>query len=209
MSDSLQVSKRESRGTKNARRQRAAGFVPAVLYGHGEESVSLSVSSAEIATALRHGVRLVDLKGDVSDKALIREVQWDTFGNDILHVDFTRVSAGERIEVTVAVELRGDAPGTKVGGIVDHPTHEVQIECPADSIPEKIQININSLELGDSIVASAVELSEGIRLLCEPDMIIVQCIEPAPDLDDVGDAAGAEPELIGRKSTDEGEADKS
>ena len=205
MSETLQVSKRKSRGTKNARRQRAAGSVPAVLYGHGEESVSLSVDGTEISAALRQGARLVELQGDVSDKALIREVQWDTFGIDILHVDFTRVSADERIEVTVVVELRGVAPGTKAGGVVDHQTHEVQVECPADSIPEKLQVNINSLELGESISVSTLELPEGSNLLADPDTVIVQCIEPAPEADEEGEAASAEPELIGRKASDEDE----
>ena len=206
MAETIVASKRESRGKRNARRQRAAGSIPAILYGHGEETVSLSIDAAKIASAIRHGSQLVELTGDVTQNALIREIQWDTFGHDILHIDFTRVSAGERIETVVAVELRGIAPGTNMGGIVDHPTYQVDIECPAMSIPEKLQVTINSLELGDSITASMIELPSGVKMLTDPDTMIVQCIEPAPELEeDSLEAGSVEPEVIGQKDTEDEE----
>ncbi|MEK6247708.1 MAG: 50S ribosomal protein L25 [Planctomycetales bacterium] len=204
MAETLIANKRETRGTRHARRLRADGSIPAILYGHGQQSVSLTVNAAILTAAVRHGSRLVELSGDVAENALIREIQWDTFGAEILHVDFTRVSDDERIEVSVTIELRGEAPGIKVGGVVEHQIHALEVECPAVAIPEKMQVNINSLELGDSIFAKSIELPPNVSLLSAPDLVIVQCVEPTPEREDEGmGTAGIEPEVIGRKADEE------
>ena len=98
--DVLDVQVRNETGKRQVRRLRAKGLIPAVIYGHGGDSISLSVSAEQVNTALRHGSRIVVLKGGVNEDAFIREVQWDTFGQDVLHLDFTRVSAGEMLETT-------------------------------------------------------------------------------------------------------------
>ena len=208
MVETLEVSKRESRGKRNARRGRAEGRIPAILYGHGGPSISLSIDSVKITSAVQRATHLVELSGDVQENALIRDIQWNPFGNEILHIDFTRVDAGERIQVTVLLELRGVAPGTKMGGIVNQQLHELLLECPAMAIPEKLEINVNNLELGDSILASSIDLDKEVTLLCEPETILVQCMEPVPDLEDEQVADGnIEPEVIGRKAGDEDEAE--
>ena len=106
--DVLNVAIREGRGSGAARKLRASGQTPAVLYGHGEESVSLSVGAADLTSFVRRGQKLAKLAGAVSESALVRELQWDAMGNDILHVDFTRVNVGDMVETTVSVELRGE-----------------------------------------------------------------------------------------------------
>ena len=199
MSETLRVTKRESRGKRNARRQRAAGTIPGILYGHGKEAVSLSIKASEIRAAIRHGSRVVDLAGDVTDQVLIREVQWDTFGADLLHVDLTRVSADETITVDVQIELRGDAPGTKQGGVVEHLVHEVEIECLAQNIPEKLEININNLMLGESLAVSDLELPPSVKVNLSDDTVLVQCVEPQAEFElEEGEPSTAEPEIIGR-----------
>ncbi len=206
MADTLEAKKRDTRGKRNARRDRAAGRTPAVLYGHGAENLSLSVDSSALATAVQHGSPLVELSGDVKQSALMSDIQWDPMGTHILHIDFTRVKADERIEVSVSIELRGIAPGTNVGGVVNQAIHDTLVECAAAAIPEKLEININHLELGVSISASEIELPEGVNLVCGPDTIFVQCNEPLPEMDeDEGQLGteGAEPEVIGRKATEE------
>src|SRR2546427_207013 len=108
----LATQERKENGTRNARRLRRQGRVPGVVYGHGEATISVSLAADELIKAIRHGVRVVDLAvAGKKDKALIRELQWDPLGHDILHVDFARVSADERITVEVRLELRGTAPG--------------------------------------------------------------------------------------------------
>jgi len=208
MAEVLNVNIRETRGKRNARRMRAAGGIPAILYGHGKSSVSLRIPGDKLATALRRGTKLFELSGDVQESALIREVQMDTYGIEVIHVDFTRVLAGERVETTIAVELRGEAPGTKEGGVIEHLLHEVRIECPVTEIPDKLEININALNLGETRTVSQLNLPEGAQLVSDADAVIVQCIQPAvlPD-EEVVSAESAEPELIGRKPEEEEEGE--
>jgi large subunit ribosomal protein L25 len=209
MAEVLNVEVRKDAGSRHAKRLRNSGSIPAVLYGHGEQTVSLAVPREQFTTALRHGSRLVDLKGGVNESALIRDLQWDTFGTGVLHIDFARVSADERIEVTVPVELRGQAPGVRQGGIVQHLVHEIEIECLATAIPEKIQLNVNHLELGGSVTVGQLELPAGVKLMSDPEAIAVQCVEPAVEEEaEAGATEGAEPEIIGRKAEAEEEEEK-
>jgi len=208
----LTAQERSEHGTHNARRMRKAGKIPAVLYGHKEATVPLTLSRDELYKAVRHGVRLVDVKqGDKSEKALIRDVQWDPLGHDILHVDFARVSMDERIEVDVRVELRGTAPGVATaGGVLNQPLHTLKVECLAISIPESIRVSIAELQIDKAIYVKDLTVPEGVKILNDPDAIVVQC---APKIvEEVVAVPGAaptaeqaEPELIGRQKAEEGE----
>jgi large subunit ribosomal protein L25 len=204
MAEALNVEVRPSRGTREARRMRRNGQVPAVLYGHGEAAVSLVVGQDDLATVLRHHSRLVDLKGGVNESALIRALQWDTFGLEVLHVDFARVSADERIEVQVSIELRGTAPGANEGGVIEHLLHEVTIECLATAIPDRLQVKINTLNKGEHIAVGQLEVPEGVKVLADPEDIVVQCVEAADEAQPELHAESAEPEVIGRKAEEEG-----
>ena len=209
MAEVLNVELRNSLGKRNSRRLRAAGSIPAVLYGHGKEVVNLSVSAHDLEATVRHGTRLVDLSGAVKQQAFVRELQWDTWGTSVLHVDFTRVSAHERLQVTVALELRGEAPGLKEGGIVEQLVHEIELECEVTDVPEKIEVNVNSLALDDSITAGDLPLPPSATIGCPVDTVVVQCVVPAaaPEEEEaLGEAGEAEPEVIGRKP-EEGEAE--
>ena len=184
----------------------AAGSIPAVLYGHGLEPVALSIAAESLETAMRHGSRLVDLTGAVSEPAFIRELQWDTWGTHVVHVDFTRISADELVRVELTIELRGEAPGVKEGGVVDQLIHQVEVECPAGNIPDKLHVNINHLKLNDSILLGSVELPDKAKAFGDPAAIVVHCIVPVekPD-EEEGAAAPGEPEVIGAKPEEETE----
>ena len=205
MAEVLNVKSRDGRGKREAKRLRRDGAIPAILYGHKEAAVSLAVPAEEMRAALRHGSRLVSLQGAVNESALIRELQWDVYGVDVMHVDFARVSQDERIEVQVPVELRGDAPGAHAGGVVQHLLHEVEVECLATAIPERIQVNVNHLELHGEISAAQLQLPEGVKLLTDPETIVVHCIEQAAEVEAADVGEGAEPEVIGRKEEPEEE----
>lgn len=208
MAEVLSVSLREGRGTRQARKLRGDGQVPAVLYGHGQPTVSIAVPADQVQTAIRHGSHLVELQGALTQSALIRDVQWDTYGVEVLHVDFTRVEAGESVEVTVPVDLRGEAPGAREGGIINHVLHEVTIECPVSSMIDKIEVNINSLHLNDAVLAGQLPLPEGAKLLDDPEGVVVQCVEAAPTAEEEAvPGEAAEPELIGRKAEEEEESE--
>lgn len=171
----LKVQPREKTGKLNNRRLRAEGLVPAVLYGHGEDCINLQVSARDIETLLRSGTHVVNLQGAVSDTAMLKDLQWDTYGIDMLHLDLLRVSAKEKIEVTLEVHLRGDAPGLAEGGMVEHVNREVAILCPATSVPEFLELKVLDLHLGGTLTAAQIPLPEGAELAIPPETAIVTC----------------------------------
>jgi large subunit ribosomal protein L25 len=208
----LPIEKRDGNGTRTARKLRATGRVPGVVYGHKEETVSVSVAADELMSAVRHGARVVDLRydGDIQ-KAQIAELQWDHLGMELLHVDFRRVAADERIHVTVHIELKGVSPGVTAGGVLDQPIHTLNIECAADSVPESIRVNINEMQLGAAIHVRELHLPAGVKALADPDAIVVHITAPqvAPEAAAAPVTEQAEPEVIGRKAAaEEGEEEK-
>lgn len=206
MAEVLQVVVRQEVGSKAAKRVRQAGQTPAVLYGHQLANVSLAVPTDQIEAAIRHGVRMVQLQGDVRDTALIREVQWDAFGSHVLHIDLTRVSASERVRMVVPLELRGEAPGARQGGIVEQLIHEVEVESPAEYLPERIEINVNDLGLGKAITLGEVPLPEHVAFVEDADDVVVQCMAAVEVEEEEAEAAEtAEPEVIRRAAEDENE----
>ena len=207
MSDTLVVKKREKVGTSATRRLRDKGLIPVNLYGHGEANASLSVPSEQVLAVIKHGGKLVKLNGDITETAVLREVQWDTYSKYIIHIDLLRVSEKELVETTVAVELKGTAPGVGEGGVLQFVLHELHIECPAISIPEKLYANINDLHLGKAIHASDVALPEGAKLTTDPHLVIVSCIAPQKDEDAEGLEGSVEPELIRKEKADEAAAE--
>jgi len=207
MSDVLEVSARESLGKLNNRRLRAEGIVPAVLYGHGEASVSLQLAATQLRASLRHGAHVVELKGAAKGQALLQDVQWDTFQQHILHVDLLRVDAKERVKVEVPVVLRGSAPGENEGGVVEFLLHSIEIETAVASVPDNLHLSINDLHLGSALKAADIEdMPPGATVVGDAEATLVQCVTPKAINDEEEAAAtGAEPEVIGQK-TEEGDS---
>jgi len=209
MADVLQVEERTTTGKRSNWRMRCQGKLPGILYGHGEAPVMLAVPADQLRATLRHGHKVVDLAGAASGQALLQDIQWDTFQQHLVHVDLLRVDANERVTVEVPLLLKGEAPGEHHGGVVAHLVHHVEIETSPISIPEALHININHLELHGSLtLADIYDLPEGATVVTDPKTVAVQCEEPAPEEEEGGLAAGAEPEVIGRKATDEEEAEE-
>lgn len=208
-SENLEVAKREGVGTLAAKKLRGSGRVPAILYGHGEENVNLSVSSDAIGKVIQHGTKLLALTGDLAETALLRDVQWDAFGIEVLHIDLTRVSQSESVEVALPVELHGEAAGTNEGGILAFVSHSLTIACPASSIPDSLKVTITDLHMGQAIHANEVELPEGASMVTNGTDVVVQVTKPTGMQGSATDeeADEAEPELIRKDGGDEGEGD--
>lgn len=202
MIETLVVKSRDAVGTSRVRKLRATGLVPAILYGHGQENVNLAIAKEAVNTVIKHGSKMLALTGDIQDTALLREVQWDSFGIEILHIDLARVSKDEAVEITLPVELHGEAPGLSEGGQLKFTTHELTIRCPAGSIPEHLVISIASLHLGQSVHASEVKLPEGATMITPGSVVVVQIAQPNAAADDTG-ATGSEPELIRKEKADD------
>jgi large subunit ribosomal protein L25 len=209
MAELLHVEKRKSFGKRNNERLRRAGRLPAVLYGHGEDSVSLTLAADEFEASIRHGAKVVDLDGDASGKALLQDVQWDTFAQHVLHVDLLRVRAGEKVKIDVPVELRGEAAGLLEGGIIEQVIHSIEIEVALDVIPDKLHLNIKNLKVGDHLTAKdIIDLPPGATILSDEDEMIVHCVKRAEEEEEAAPAeegAAAEPEVIGKGKEDEEE----
>ena len=205
MTEALHVKVRSEVGSNAVKNVRKSGHIPAVLYGHGLQNVNLSLPAEEVHAAIRHGSKLLELKGELNESALVRDVQWDSLGIGVLHVDLTRVSAGEVVHVAVPLVMRGEAPGSKEGGITELLVHEIEVECPASKIPEKIEVRVHELHVGDSLKASDLDLPSSTKLYSDADALVVHCIgrliEEEEELPEVTHAG--EPEVIGRKATDE------
>jgi len=200
----LKVELRDTFSKRANRRLRNSGQVPAVLYGHGKTVKSLTLAAEELNAAVRHGNRFVALSGGLAENAFIKDVQWNTWGTEILHVDFARVDAHEKVHVTVAVELRGEAPGTKDGGVVKLAMHTIELECEAASIPEKIDVNINHLGFGKVLHVSDLELPKGTKALVDAATVVVSCVAPVEVSDEEETTAEeGEPEVIGRKKVED------
>jgi len=208
----LEAQPRQEIGSRASRRLRRQGLVPVVLYGHGEETVSLTVSAPEIDHVLREGARMVEIKWDGNDEtALIKEIQYDTFETQVLHMDLARVAMDEAITVSVEIEVRGNAPGVKEGGMVDHVMREVEVECLATDIPEKLQVDVSELDIGDSVRLADGGVPNGVTLLGDMEAAVVVVHPPLKEEEEEEaeaeeEAEGpAEPEVITESKREETE----
>jgi large subunit ribosomal protein L25 len=204
----LVAQERKGQGSRAARRLRKEGKIPAVVYGHGEGTVSVALAADELSKAIRQGARVIDLKqGEKIQKALIRELQWDALGHDILHADFARVSADERITLDVRLELRGTSPGVTAGGVLVQQIHNLQVECPVVSVPESIRVNVGELQMDQVLYVRDLVVPEGVVVKSDPDAIVATVTQKVVE----GEAPAApvaeqaEPEVIGKKKEEEGE----
>ena len=154
---------------------------------------------------------MVDLAGAESGKAPVQDIQWDTFMHHVLHVDLLRVKAGEKVTVEVPIELRGEVPGSREGGVVELLVHTLEIEVPLDLVPDKLHVNINHLEVGQELTIKDIEdLPAGAKVLEDEETMIVHCVVKAVAEEEEGAAEGegAEPEVIAKgKEEEEGEGE--
>jgi len=201
----LEAKSKKSSGSKEARKIRRTGQIPAVLYGHKEATVPLTISYREFDAIMRSGLRMVDLKVDGRpQKALIKDVQYDAIGDEILHVDFTRVSLTEKITLSVPVIMFGHAVGSDEGGVLDQVLKALEVRCLPTNIPESIRLNVAELKIGDSIFVKNVPPVEGVEILSDPEAIVITVHAPKEEVveappEEVAAAAPAEPEVIGEK----------
>ena len=168
-------------GKGGARRTRRAGKVPAVLYGHGTEVRHISLPARELSLAFKRqggaNVLLTLELGDGAELALPRQVQRHPIRGELTHVDLLLVRRGERVAVDVPVRLVGEAPGVKLGGMLDNQLTVLNLEADATMIPAGIDVDLSGLdEVGASIHARDITLPEGVMLLTDPDAIVIHVI---------------------------------
>src|SRR5688500_13840317 len=203
----LTAQPRSALGSRANKRLRGQGLVPGVIYGHKEAVVPVSLPKKELATHIDRGAHLFDVALDgKSEKVLIKEVQYDHLGIELVHVDFARVSLDEKVEVTVPLELKGTPKGEADGGVLQQIIAELEVECLVTDIPDRIIHNVSEMAIDDVLHIKDLKLPAGVRATQDEDQIVaaVRVIEEEAPAE-VAEAAGAaEPEVIGRKP-EEGE----
>lgn len=218
----IQVRTREATGKNNNRRLRAAGQIPAVLYGAAHETVPIQVERKKVEEVFRAGATentiflLKRLESDQERHARIRELQMDPVSREVLHIDFQRVLMDQVIQVEVPIHPVGTPKGVKdEGGVLDFVTREVAVECLPGDIPESIEVDVSALAIGDHIEAGALTLPEKVTLLEEPDRVIVSVAYPVrieepeeEEAEELLEAEREEPEVIRRGKEEEEEAEQ-
>ena len=183
METKLNAERRSDAGKGVARKLRAAGKVPAVLYGQGLDTTPLTVDSRELTHLLHSSAGsnvLVDLVVDGEEHlAIPREIQRDHIHSKWVHVDFLAVSRTETITVNVPVHETGEAVGVKEGGVVEHHLREVQIECLPQDVPDELVVDITDVELGEMVHVSDLVPPAGVTILTNPEDAILSVITPA------------------------------
>ncbi|MDR3633902.1 MAG: 50S ribosomal protein L25 [Isosphaeraceae bacterium] len=186
--------KNKGTGSRVARRLRAEGKVPAVIYGHKQPVVTIALTRDAVHELIKKATHFAELDlGGSSETVLVRDVQWDYLGKEIIHLDFARVSAEESIETEVRLDLRGYVPGAVAGGLLEVVHHTVNVVCPAAAIPDSIKVDVSALQLGQGVHVRDLVLPEGVKVDADPDLLLVHIVarSAAPE-----PAAGAEGESV-------------
>jgi large subunit ribosomal protein L25 len=185
--------KNKGTGSRVARRLRAQGRVPAILYGHKQEPQPISLARDDVWLMIRKSAHLTELKiGDATEMALVKEIQWDHLGKEVLHLDFARVDAQEQIHTEVRLETHGTAPGLGEGGVLEMLVHTLPVVCRAGAIPEVIRIEVGELHVGQSIHVRDLTLPEGVRSDADPNLLLLHLVGRPVEIAPVESAPEAE-----------------
>jgi len=206
----IDVARREKKGSTASRKLRETGVIPAVLYGLGRPNADLAIASEELQRFLKTGSKLIDLKlGEKSQQAILRAMQFDPLSDAIVHIDLLRIDKDHEIEVDVDFEFKGLAKGVADGGIFEAVLSSVKVRATPTKLPKSIVVEIGGLNVDDAIHVKDLKLPEGVKVLGhKPDDHVCHCVKPkvvvveaVPGAEGV---ATAEPERIGGKKPEEG-----
>ena len=197
----LTAQRRAESGKGPARRARAAGRVPAVLYGHGMDPVQLSVDAREFGHALRTGAGsnvLLELTVDrAAHLPLAKEIQRNPVRGSFIHIDFLAVQRGETVQVRVPVQLVGESPGVREGGIADQDLHQVTVEAEVTAVPQAVEADVSGMQIGDVLRIADLKAPPGATIIEDPEASVVSIVAPAVE---------EEPEVEEAEGAAEGEA---
>jgi len=206
----LKAAGREQLGSRYAKRLRASGKLPAVLYGHGSKPLSLTLDAKETLTSLRSGAHVVQLaiEGGATETCLVKDLQFGWLGDDVIHVDLARVDLDELVTVKVRLSFVGSHEASKKpGAVVTHDVTELEIRCKVRDIPEEIRVDLGSVT-ADVFTVGEFALPAGLTAVTDPHAALVRVVMVAEEVEGEAAAptAAAEPEVLTAKKDKEGEA---
>lgn len=200
MSVSLEVTKREVRPRSLRNKLRHEGKVPAIVNGYKVENTPIAVNAAELEKILRENglntVITISLEGKKVN-TLIKEYQSDTFTRNLTHVEFLSVDMNEETEVEAEVTLIGESAGVKAGGVLAQNLYTVVVSATPDKLPERVEIDVTSLEIGDSLTVADLPKNDEYTIVTDPEEQIVAVTEPQEISEDEEAGEAAEPAVIG------------
>ena len=201
----LDAEPRSETGSRAARRMRADGLLPANIYGHKEENVLVSLDAKEFRLFFEAGHRILTLRvGSKSERNVVKSVQYDSMGSDILHVDFTRISEHERLEIEVPVEQIGIPKGVVSGGVLEFPLKDVLVSGPADAIPEHIMVNVETLDVGQALRIKDLPVPDKCSFVQDAEQVVLHITASrATEEPESAEAETSQPEVIGKAKADE------
>jgi large subunit ribosomal protein L25 len=201
----VKANTRKELGSRANKRLRDSGLLPGVIYGHKQAVVPVTLPRKEVANHIHHGAHLFNLAVDgQKETVLIKEVQYDHLGIELLHVDFARVDLNEKVTITVPLELKGTPKGEADGGVLQQVLAELEIECLVTDIPDMIRHNVSEMALNSVLHVKELTLPPNVKVLQDEDLIVAtvrEIVEQAA----APEAESAEPEVIGRKAEDAAE----
>lgn len=206
--ETLHAKKREVSGSRACRRLRAEGLVPAILYGRKEEPEPLQIPSEELEETLRHHSRILELHvGRKKESVLVKAVQYDAFGSEVVHVDFVRVAMDEKVTLEVPIVLKGTPK--REHAVLQQALDAVEIECLPADIPESFVTPVGHLQVGEIVRVAQLDVPKGVRILTDPETVVATLTlamkEEAVAAPAEAEVAAVEPELIGREKKEEEE----
>jgi len=212
---SLEAEIREKTGTGSSGRLRRTGYIPAILYGGKEAPQSLIVNIKDLKKALSTEAGenvIISLKvGDKTRTVIIKDLQTDPVKGDLLHVDLYQISLKEKLKASVPIEVRGEAPGVKEGGILQHRLREIEVECLPTEIPEFIPVDVSGLSIGDSLHVKDLRVTGDLKILADGEESVISVVPPTVEevAPPTPEEVAAEPEVIGEeKEAVPGEAEE-
>jgi large subunit ribosomal protein L25 len=206
----LPVEERPERGTRATKRLRRAGFVPGVVYGGGDgDCVSFKVDSRVLRHVLVDGSALIDLQvGGKTRPVIVKDQQLHPVRDELLHIDLLEVRLDEKIQTQVGVQIEGveEAPGIKEGGVLEHVTHQLNIEALPTAIPESIRVDVSGMEIAATMHLSEVTPPEGVTFLDDPDETIIATVVVPTEVEEPEEIE-EETELVGEEAEAEAGAE--
>ena len=203
---SLDAKNRDERGKNASRRLRAAGLVPVTVYGGGLDSTSATVPKRDFASIIRNHGRNTIFTLDVEGAATpvkIADVQIDPIKGFLVHADLMRISMTERSKFEIPVKVVGESEGVKLhGGIMDIPTHSLDVRCLPGDLPSVVEVDVTALGLGDHLSVKDLNLGDKIEILTDPETVIVNIVAPRVE-EVVAAETPAEPEVVKKGKTEE------
>lgn len=209
MAITLKANRRESLSRATTNELRNTGFIPAVVYGQEESPVTISINNLELLKTVRDEGRnaIIGLEMEGSDTldVMLHEYQTHPVKGDVIHADFYVVDMKSEMDVEVPLNLVGEAAGVKEGGILQQPMYELQVRAKPRDIPEEITVNVEELEIGDSINIEDLPKAAEYEFLDEPDATVANVLPPEEEVEETEEGVdfSAEPELVGADEEEE------